>query len=59
MLQMITDPVCGMRIDEADAAGHARFESHTFHFCSELCKARFDTDPERYALGNGSADVRP
>jgi P-type Cu+ transporter len=59
MTSMANDPVCGMRIDEAESWGVARFEGRTFHFCSELCKARFDADPERYAVGTGGVDARP
>jgi Cu+-exporting ATPase len=59
MAAMTTDPVCGMRIDEAEAVATARFEARTFYFCSELCKTRFDADPERHALGGGAVDARP
>jgi Cu+-exporting ATPase len=59
MTTTATDPVCGMRIDEAESWGAARFEGHTFHFCSELCKTRFAADPERYAVGGGTVDSRP
>jgi len=59
MLEMITDPVCGMRVETAEASGASRYERHTYHFCSELCKTRFDADPERYALGAGLIDARP
>jgi Cu+-exporting ATPase len=53
------DPVCGARLDEAEAVGSARFEGRTFHFCSEQCQAKFTADPERYALGTGGSDARP
>jgi Cu+-exporting ATPase len=59
MTTTASDPVCGVRIDEAECWGIARFEGRTFYFCSELCKARFDADPERYAVGAGSRDTRP
>jgi YHS domain-containing protein len=54
-----SDPVCGMRIEEGESWGAARYEGRTFHFCSELCKARFDADPERYAVGAGTVAARP
>jgi P-type Cu+ transporter len=53
------DPVCGMRIDEAESFGAVRFEGHTYHFCSELCRAKFDADAERYAVGGTVASARP
>jgi Cu+-exporting ATPase len=59
MTTMASDPVCGMRIDEAESWGVARFEGRVFHFCSELCKSRFDADPERYAVGTGVPEPRP
>jgi YHS domain-containing protein len=59
MTTLAIDPVCGMRVDEAEALGPARFEARTFYFCSELCKSRFDADPERYAVGSGTVDARP
>jgi multidrug efflux pump subunit AcrA (membrane-fusion protein)/YHS domain-containing protein len=45
----VIDPVCGMHIDRADAAGSAAHGGHVFHFCSESCKRQFDADPSRYA----------
>jgi Cu(I)/Ag(I) efflux system membrane fusion protein len=45
----VIDPVCGMQIDPADAAGSAAHGGHVFHFCSEHCKRRFEADPSRYA----------
>jgi hypothetical protein len=36
------DPVCGMQIEVANAAAHAEREGHTFHFCSDRCRQRFD-----------------
>jgi len=59
MLEKTTDPVCGMRIETGEAAGHSRYEGRTYHFCSEQCQARFEADPERYAAGAGALDARP
>lgn len=58
MTALAVDPVCGMRIDEAESFGAVRFEGRTYHFCSELCRARFDADAERYAVGT-VASARP
>lgn len=44
------DPVCGMLVDIATAAGQRRFRDETYHFCSPDCLARFDRDPEHYAV---------
>ncbi len=43
------DPVCGMTVDPARAAGHSKHAGKDWYFCSKGCKAKFDADPERYA----------
>jgi P-type Cu+ transporter len=45
---MVTDPVCGMRLSPATAAAHRQAGDVTFSFCSDQCAATFDTDPGRY-----------
>ncbi len=50
------DPVCGMAVEEkgAEAAGmKSEHAGRVYHFCSELCKKRFDADPARYAARLG------
>jgi Cu+-exporting ATPase len=42
------DPVCGMTVDPAKAAGTAQYKGQTYYFCSKSCVARFEADPERY-----------
>lgn len=46
---MAKDPVCGMEVDERQAAATAQHEGRTHHFCSADCKREFDRSPERYA----------
>lgn len=46
---MTKDPVCGMQIDEAGAAGQSDYQGETYYFCSAQCKEKFDADPERFA----------
>ena len=46
---MVTDPVCGMQIDERKAAGTSVYHGRTYYFCSNGCKAAFDKEPEKYA----------
>ena len=43
-----TDPVCGMQIEEQDAAGQSEHEVSTYYFCSASCKEKFDQSPEDY-----------
>lgn len=47
--QTATDPVCGMTIDPARAAGDRRTGRRTAYFCSDICLERFDQDPSAYA----------
>jgi Cu+-exporting ATPase len=42
------DPVCGMTVDPARAAGSSEYGGRTFYFCSKHCKAKFDADPAAY-----------
>jgi Cu+-exporting ATPase len=48
---MALDPVCGMTVDPARAAGHVDHDGTTYHFCSKGCVARFSADPKRYLSG--------
>ena len=47
------DPVCGMDIDPATAAGTSECKGVTYYFCSLGCKKSFDKEPEKYL---GKAD---
>src|SRR5687767_5318167 len=42
------DPVCGMTVDPARAAGSSEHDGKTIYFCSKGCKAKFDAAPEQY-----------
>jgi Cu+-exporting ATPase len=42
------DPVCGMTVDPAKAAGSSVHKGVTYYFCSPSCKARFDANPGQY-----------
>jgi Cu+-exporting ATPase len=39
------DPVCGMTVDPAKAAGRSERGGETFFFCSLGCKKKFDSNP--------------
>jgi len=43
------DPVCGMQVDPASAAGTRSVMGRSFYFCSALCLEGFDRDPKGYA----------
>jgi Cu+-exporting ATPase len=50
---MAIDPVCGMTVDPATAAGSATYKGTTYYFCAKSCLARFERDPEAF-LGSVS-----
>lgn len=47
-MNLHTDPVCGMQVEEASAAGHSDHEGTTYYFCSTSCKDKFEASPEDY-----------
>lgn len=49
------DPVCGMQVDEAQAAGKSEYHGQTYYFCSASCKTKFDQNPEQYTAQAGKA----
>jgi Cu+-exporting ATPase len=48
MSNTFIDPVCGMDIDPATAAGKSEYNGQTYYFCSLGCKKAFDENPEKY-----------
>jgi YHS domain-containing protein len=42
----VVDPVCGMQIDPAKAAGKSDYKGKTYYFCSDNCKKTFDANSE-------------
>ncbi|TKS59321.1 MAG: copper-translocating P-type ATPase [Nitrospira sp.] len=44
---MAIDPICGMTVDPATAAGRYDYKGLTYYFCTVSCLERFRTDPER------------
>ena len=39
------DPICGMQVDEQNAAGKSEYQGQTYYFCSQSCKIKFDQGP--------------
>ncbi len=54
---VVKDPVCGMDIDKASAAGHTEHDGQTYHFCNIGCKEKFDREPAQY-LGKPASDPK-
>ncbi|HZF41369.1 MAG TPA: heavy metal translocating P-type ATPase [Blastocatellia bacterium] len=42
------DPVCGMTVDPATAAGKFDYEGETYYFCSPNCLRKFSAAPQGY-----------
>lgn len=54
-MAMAIDPVCGMEVDPAQAAGTSEYNGTTYYFCAPGCKKAFDKDPEQYIGGAGDS----
>ena len=54
--QMVTDPVCGMKISRDGAAGQSEYQGTTYYFCSAACKQKFDAAPTSFAGGANARD---
>jgi len=48
------DPVCGMNVDPADAAGKILHHGILYHFCSTTCLEKFKADPDSFVKPEGS-----
>lgn len=42
------DPVCGMTVDPAEAAGSQEYKKKTYYFCNPSCLERFKNDPPSF-----------
>jgi YHS domain-containing protein len=54
---MARDPVCGMQVNEEQAASRGltgEFQGPTYFFCSSDCHQQFEQNPQRY-IGQGPA----
>jgi uncharacterized protein len=51
------DPVCGMTVDRDAGQPASTYADHTYVFCSEGCKARFDAEPGRFVDATGRQAV--
>ena len=51
------DPVCGMSVDPAKAAGKVEHRGKAYYFCSKRCAERFRQDPEKFLAAPGTAVI--
>ena len=45
---LVTDPVCGMKVDPAKTMHHAEHADQAYHFCSAGCRSKFVGNPDAY-----------
>src|SRR5512134_2151737 len=55
----VVDPVCGMTISPADAAGHVEYNGKTYYFCNPSCEERFRATPDAFLAGAPPAAIPP
>ena len=48
LMNITTDPVCGMTVDPAKATHHVVHGGTDYHFCSAGCLAKFTAQPTKY-----------
>lgn len=52
------DPVCGMMVSPATAAGSHQHAGKTYYFCATSCLTKFKSEPEHYLLPTEQRPVR-
>jgi P-type Cu+ transporter len=45
---LVSDPVCGMKVDPATAKHRGSHDGHDYFFCSARCRERFAAEPEKF-----------
>jgi Cu+-exporting ATPase len=56
---MQKDPVCGMEVEEKQAAATSTYKGKTYYFCAQSCKERFDKSPDKYLTGTADQHTVP
>src|SRR5688572_28627253 len=46
----VIDPVCGMTVQPATAAGSYEYQGKTYYFCATSCLTKFRADPNYYLI---------
>jgi Cu+-exporting ATPase len=55
----VIDPVCGMTVTPADAAGSVEHEGQMYYFCNPSCVERFRANPAQYVGSPGHKAPAP
>jgi Cu2+-exporting ATPase len=48
--QLVTDPVCGMKIEPETAYSKIEYEGQMVYFCSKHCEEEFKKNPKKYKI---------
>ncbi len=56
--ETVKDPVCGMEVTPADAAGHWDYRGTTYYFCNPSCLERFQANPESFLHPSAAAEPK-
>jgi len=55
----VKDPVCGMEVTPAKAAGSFEYRGQTYYFCAKSCLAKFQADPLKYLAPKPAVPATP
>jgi P-type Cu+ transporter len=56
---MAIDPICGMTVDPATAAGSHDHQGQRYYFCGLFCLERFKANPEQAILPRPASSAKP
>ncbi|HYL39594.1 MAG TPA: YHS domain-containing protein [Bryobacteraceae bacterium] len=56
---MKRDMVCGKQIDEQKAPASSFHDGERYVFCGQVCKDKFDQNPERYTKSSRKPERTP
>ena len=56
---LVTDPVCGMKIDPATSKHRHHHNGVTYHFCSARCQTKFSANPESFLKVEAAEPAKP
>ena len=54
--RLVTDPVCGMKVDPAATPHRHVHAGTTYHFCGNRCREKFSADPAKYLAPEPAAE---
>jgi len=54
----VKDPVCGMDVDPHTAKHRATHDGHPYYFCSNGCREKFVSDPQKYLAKSATKPAR-